>query len=183
MLYILGGAPRCGKSIVSRRFVLEKNIPYFSTDFLIEALEKGAPQLDIKFGPFIPKAEKVWPILDYLIRGIVDWADNYLIEGDSLLPKYTSGFQDKYKERTNCCFVGFTKIKPEEKLNEVRKYSSQKDDWTTKRSDQSMLKAINSMIVFSKYLESECSKYHIKYFDVSENFQENLNKIFNYLTK
>jgi len=162
---------------------LEKSIPYFSTDFLIGALEKGAPQFDIKFGPFIPKAERVWPILDYLMKGIVEWTDDYLIEGDSLLPKYIPSFLDKYKEEVKCCFVGFTTMSPKNKLAEIRKYSSHKDDWTQKRSDKQMLKAINSMIEFSKYLKIECLKHDIKYFDVSEKFQENLDEIFNYLTK
>jgi len=183
MLYILGGAPRCGKSIIARRFVSERNISYFSTDFLIESLEKGAPQLNIKFGPFIPKAEKVWPILNYLMKGIVEWTESYLIEGDSLLPKYLSTFQKRNKNKVSCCFVGFTKISPEDKLSEIRKYSNQKDDWTNKRSDQQMLKAINSMIEFSEFLETECTKYNIKYFDVSDNFQENLDEVFDFLTK
>lgn len=38
MLYLLGGAPRTGKSIIARRFVAEKQIPYFCTDALITVL-------------------------------------------------------------------------------------------------------------------------------------------------
>lgn len=183
MLYVLGGAPRCGKSILARRFVSERRIPYFSTDFLIWALEKGAPQLDIKFGPFLPKAEKVWPIIKPLMSVLTEDVDNYLIEGDSLLPKYVSGFQKEYKNETRSCFVGFTNISPEDKLAEVRKYSNQKDDWTKKHSDKKLLDTIKSMIEFSKYLEKECDKHKIQYFDMSVNFQEKLGEIFNYLIK
>ena len=39
MFFILGGAPRCGKSIMARRFAEKFKIPYFATDFLVSALE------------------------------------------------------------------------------------------------------------------------------------------------
>ncbi len=67
MLYILGGVARSGKSTISRRFVQEKAVPYFSTDALINALQ-GAELLNIHHElPFVEKAEKIWPMVEPML--------------------------------------------------------------------------------------------------------------------
>jgi ATP-dependent Zn protease len=38
MLYIIGGASRSGKTLLARRAVVEKKIPYFPMDALFGAL-------------------------------------------------------------------------------------------------------------------------------------------------
>jgi len=71
MLYVLGGASRSGKSIISRRFVSEKQIPFFCIDFLITSLQE-VPSLDIKQGqPFIDKAKKLWPLIKPLLVHLI----------------------------------------------------------------------------------------------------------------
>ncbi len=182
MLYLLGGAPRTGKSILARSFVTEKGIPYFGIDGLTTVLQESLPDLGIKHGqPFISKAEKIWPILNSLLIHFIEEEPNYLAEGDALLPKHVAELEKKYKNEIKACFTGFTKISPEDKLKEIRQFSDFKDDWTKKRSDEKMLGDIKSMIKFSGYLKKECSKLNIEYFEISYNFQKNLNAVFEYL--
>ena len=182
MLYLLGGAPRTGKSILARRLVVEKRIPYFGIDALTTVLQESLPDLGIKHGqPFIFKAEKIWPILKSLLIHFIEEEPDYLAEGDALLPKHVAELEKKYKNEIGVCFTGFTKISPEDKLKEIRQFSDFKDDWTKERSDKEMLMDIKSMIEFSKYLKEECKKFDIKYFEISDNFQKNLDIVFNYL--
>jgi len=182
MLYLLGGAPRTGKSVIARRLVAEKQIPYFCIDALTTVLQESLPNLGIKHGqPFVSKAENLWPILKSLLFHLAEEEPDYLVEGDALLPKRIPELEKKYKNEIRVCFTGFTKISPQDKLKEIRKFNDFKDDWTKTRSDERMLKAIKSMIEFSQYLEKECKKFNIKYFEISDNFQKNLNIVFEYL--
>jgi len=183
MLYLLGGAPRTGKSIIARKFVAEKQIPFFSIDALTTILEESLPNLGIKHGqPFISKAENLWPALKSLLVHLIEEEPDYLIEGDAFLPKHIPELEKKYKNEVKVCFTGFTKISPQDKLREIRKFSGYKDDWTKGRSDERMLKAIKSMIEFSQYLKKESKKFNIKYFEISDNFQKNLDIVFEYLS-
>ncbi len=64
MIYVLGGASRSGKTLLARRAVDEKRIPYFPLDALFGGLAGGAPQLGVTWNQaFIERGEKMWPIV------------------------------------------------------------------------------------------------------------------------
>lgn len=183
MLYILGGASRSGKSIISRRFVSEKQIPFFCIDFLVTSLQE-VRFLDIKHGqPFISKAERLWPLVKPLLTHLIREEPNYLIEGDGILPNQVAELSKDYSNDIKACFVGFSEISTQDKFKQVRELGGNKDDWTKNISDDKLNSYIEDMIKYSKYLKSECNKYDISYFDSSNNFSEYLENVFQYLTK
>lgn len=182
MLFILGGAARSGKTLISRKLLEEKNIPYFCIDYLVTALERY-PSLDIKHGqPFIAKSEKLWTSVFPLMAHLEESEPNYLVEGDGILPKQISELQTKIDD-LKVCFVGYTNIVPTKKLNDIRKSKAVDDDWPSDYKDEDLLPMISDMIEFSKYLKKECEKYNIQYFDCSQNFEECQKQIFNFFTK
>jgi hypothetical protein len=182
MLYILGGASRSGKSIIGRRFVSELNIPFFCLDFLITSLH-SVPSLGITHGqPSIEKAEKLWPLSKSMFGHLISEEPNYLIEGDAILPKQVNELSDTYGSQIKCCFVGYSEISVEQKLQEIRKFGGSKDDWTQKYNDEQMKKYIFDMIDYSRYLKAECRAYNLKYIDLSNNFESELENIFNFLS-
>jgi len=183
MLYILGGAARSGKSMLSKKLVSEKQIPYISTDRIISMLQRGIPDVGINHNQkIIPKSIKLWPFIKPFCKSLIKHEPHYLVEGDSLLPKFITELIDTYKKGVKVCFVGYTSISIENKLKEIRKFGGQKGDWTLELTDEKILRGIKDMISYSKYLKSECNKYNIKYFDVSINFPKKMDDIFNYLT-
>lgn len=183
MLYILGGAPRSGKSMIARRFVSEKQIPFFCIDFLITSLQE-IPSLGIKHGqPFISKSEKLWPFVKPLLVELIKESPNYLIEGDGILPIQIAELLKVYPDDVKVCFVGFSEISPQEKFKQVRSLGGNMDDWTKGYLDEKLMSIIENMVKFSEYLKEECSKYDISYFDSSSNFVEYLEEVFQYLTK
>ena len=183
MLYILGGAPRSGKTLLSKRMLVEKHIPYFPIDALIGTLTEGLPELEITHKqPFITKSERLWKLTKHLFDFFLINEEEYLIEGDAILPSQVKKLVDEGKN-IRACFVGYTKLNPEEKLKSLRKYGDGKKDWTNNQTDETMLLILERTIDYSKYIKGECEKYGIKFFDVSSDFEKVCDQVFDYMTK
>ncbi|TSC64210.1 MAG: Uncharacterized protein G01um101491_343 [Parcubacteria group bacterium Gr01-1014_91] len=181
MLYIIGGAPRSGKTLLARRIVSEKNIPYFPLDALFGALANGAPEFGISYeNSLTERPVKMWPISKHLLNFFFEEEKDYLLEGDSILPSQVDELLRAGKP-IKCCFLGYTDLSADEKLSLVRKHHQGEVDWTKDISDEAMLGMLNEMIEFSKYLETECAKYKIAYFDVSRDFDAVRERVFSHL--
>jgi hypothetical protein len=181
MIYVIGGASRSGKTLLSRRAVVEKKVPYFPLDALFGALARGASQLGITYqDSLMERPQKMWPISKNLFNFFLEEEKNFLIEGDSILPNQMKELIEEGKN-VRCCCLGYTKLTKDEKLELIRKYHQGDVDWTRGISDEEMLKMVDEMIEFSKHLEQECEKYGIKYFDVSYDFEGIRNLAFEYL--
>jgi 2-phosphoglycerate kinase len=181
MLYILGGASRSGKTLLARRAVSEKQIPYFPLDVLFGSLVYGAPELGIKYeDSFIDRSNKLWPVTKNVIKMFLDEESNYLIEGDSILPEQVNELRAQGK-LVRACFIGYPELSVEEKLSLVRQHHQGEVDWTKEISDEDLFPMIESMIDFSKLLKEECTKYGIKYFDISHDFEKARDSAFEYL--
>jgi hypothetical protein len=48
MIYLIGGAARSGKTIITHRLWREQHVPYFCIDYFISAIDQGAPELGIQ---------------------------------------------------------------------------------------------------------------------------------------
>ncbi len=181
MVYILGGASRSGKSIIARRLVIEQNIPFFCTDFLVTSLS-GINTVNIQHDtPFIEKADKLWPLVKPMLNHLVKEEPQYLIEGDGILPKNVFEFQKDHNHNIRVCFVGFSEIEPSEKLHQIREMGGNMDDWTKRFSDAELIKYVEKMIVYSKYLKKECEKFNVRYFDSSKNFDKYVDEVYSYI--
>jgi hypothetical protein len=182
MLYLLGGAARSGKSIIANRLVKERQTPYFCIDYLVTAFARGAPDVGIEHEqPNIIRARNIWPKLKPMLENILDAEPNYLIEGDALLPEYAQELLAEHKKSVRVCFLGYPRISTQKKLNDMQKFPGAINDWTKDQSPEDLRKLVEEMIEFSKYLETECRRFHIQFFDVSEQFTDNLQNAFQYL--
>ncbi|MCK4488721.1 MAG: hypothetical protein KAU23_00585, partial [Anaerolineales bacterium] len=64
MLYIIGGAPRVGKTIIAQEFLERANVPFLSLDLLKMSLVKGMPQAGIDpMDTSAEVAEQMWPVV------------------------------------------------------------------------------------------------------------------------
>jgi hypothetical protein len=181
MLYLLAGASRSGKTLLARRAVAEKQIPYFPLDVLFGAIVHGLPEIGLKYeDSLLERPKKIWPLANHFFNFFFDEESDYLIEGDSLLPSKIHELIVAGKP-VKCCFLGYAELNKEEKLALVRQYHQGEIDWTRDIPDEEMLPMVDSMIEFSKYLKEECKKYDIKYFDISHDFEGVRNEAFEYL--
>ena len=181
MLYIIGGAPRGGKTLLSRRFMQARRVPYFSTDALIWTLSHANPKSGISHKlPIVTKSEKLWPIAKHLLTFFAYVEDSYTVEGDVILPRHVKELQDENKN-VLACFFGYPSITPEEKLHLVRIHARKEKDWTNNIDDASLLYTFRQAIEFSRYLKHECEKLLFPFFDLSADFDAANNEAFEFL--
>ena len=184
MLYLIGGAPRSGKSLLAQRILKEKQVPYFPLDALIGTLTFATPEFDINHDlSFRLKSEKVWRFTEHLFNHFLSEEESYLVEGDCILPEQAATFIEKHPDEIRCCFMGYTTLTSEEKLNYVRTFNRGDIDWTNDHTDEALLEMIERMIEYSLFLKEECSKYNIEFFDVSDDFSGTSEKALNHLVQ
>jgi adenylate kinase family enzyme len=88
MLYMIGGAPRSGKTMLARRMFAEHGLPYFSIDTLIASLASAQPELGMRVSdPALKRLEVVWPTLRKIANDVLQSGEDLLLEGDVLLPR------------------------------------------------------------------------------------------------
>jgi len=182
MLYVVGGAARTGKSIIARRFLHETEIPYFSLDILMMGLAKGFPErgIDPEDTNYL-NPERMWPVVQSMSRNIIEAGLEYLIEGVSILPQHVKELLKSHPACIKACFIGYTRVSPEDKLRSIREYSNFPNNWSKGYSDNQLLDLINNEIRHSVHLQNECSKYDITYFDQSGDFVKTIDAVVSYL--
>ena len=181
MLYVIGGVSRSGKTLLARRAVVEKQIPYFPIDGLFSIFAECIPNLGITYEQSLSERPlKMWPMTKQLLEYLIKEERDYIVEGDSFLP---GQIQELIAERkpVKCCFLGYTELTEDEKLAIVRQHHQGDIDWTKGISDADMRSMIGEMIEFSKKLKEDSARCGIKYFDVSHDFEGIRDVAFNYL--
>ena len=178
MLYLIGGAARTGKTILSERLLKEKNIPYFCLDYLVSAIDRNLHNI-----PSRQAAYKILPHLEAMLRNIVEVKSNYIIEGDKLLPELVIKLIRIYPNQIVSCFLGYSSIDPQEKIKAIKEYPSHINDWTGKLSEVDLKALVTEMSDYSQYIQAECYKYNLSYFDTSEDFSNTIDKAYQYLIR
>ncbi len=171
MLYMIGGAPRSGKTTLARQMFAEYGVPYFSIDTLIASLASASPELGMRVSdPALKRVEIVWPTIRKVASDVVQSSDDLLLEGDVLLPKHLIEFGHSTHAGIKACFIGYADVDPVKKLRAIREHAADGTDWTEELDDARLLDLIGELRTFSEYLRRECCHYKIPYFDGSTCF-------------
>ncbi|HZO72153.1 MAG TPA: hypothetical protein VFB60_08110 [Ktedonobacteraceae bacterium] len=104
MIYLIGGAPRAGKSILAQRLCTTLKVGWISTDLLMVLLKvKGATGIKVKWDAspeaITANAEWFFPYLERFIWGVSSLTDNYVIEGVDFLPAQVAQLSTQYPIR------------------------------------------------------------------------------------
>ena len=177
MIHYIGGAARTGKGILVRRLLTDLNLPYLSLDVLKMGLTRGFPEL--AFDPDaggMRVAERLWPLVREMSENLFADHTDYVFEGE-ILPTNIDAIRQVYPTQVNACFLGYSMIAPDQKLREIRMHSGYPNDWPQSYSDADLLAVIQREIAFSQYLQAESARYHFPYFDLSDQFMPNLEKV------
>ncbi len=171
MLYIIGGAPRAGKSILAQRMLAERNLAYFPTDILMMGIAKAMPQSGLKPRDSAPtRAEIMWPMLRAMASTIIENGDDYLLEGDVLMPSHVVELRERFGPAIKSCFMGYASIDSSVKMRDIRQFAAGKTDWTNECEDAHLLRLVLELRKFSQVLRDECREFRLPYFDGSLSF-------------
>jgi hypothetical protein len=183
MLFLLGGAARSGKSIIARRILAEKNIPFFCLDLLAHGVARTIPQLQVDLdSDDASVGERIWPLVKSVAAMIIKERIDYLLEGASLQPKHAQELISEFPAQVQACFVGYAEAEVVEKFEQVRRYGGGSDDWMMQFDDGTVRKELERLIMVSEALREECKKYQLRYFETSMDFDKSVEKVIEFLT-
>ncbi|MEE9190800.1 MAG: adenylate kinase [Candidatus Neomarinimicrobiota bacterium] len=182
MIYLLGGAPRAGKSTIARKFLSETGIPFFDLDYLMMGLANGLPEYGVNPNDHeLTVGEKLWPIVNSMVVAMIENKFDYLIEGAQIHPSHAWKLNNEFEGYLNISFIGFTNVDTTEKLHQIRSFRGRYNDWLKDLNDHDIVKTIERLKKLSIYLQKECGKYGLKYFDSSSDFEKTVNTVVDHL--
>jgi hypothetical protein len=180
MIYLIGGAPRAGKSLLGQRLCTTLKVGWISTDLLMELLRvKNDAGIKVKWdaAPEAIRANAEWffPYLERFIWGVCELADNYVIEGVDFLPAQVAQLSTQYPIRT--VFLGCSRMTLES-LNQFPGRS---------RGYGRLPEALRRQIVqdvrhWSAFIRQEADRFGYAYVDMVSAFPQRLVEAENVLT-
>lgn len=113
MMYLIGGAPRVGKTILAQQLCATLKVGWISTDLLMDLLRvANAAGRKMKWdaAPQAITANAQWffPYLERFIWGVSSFTDHYVIEGVDFLPAQAAQLSTQYAIRA--VFLGCSRM-------------------------------------------------------------------------
>ena len=175
MHVIIAGAARAGKTTLS--LMLNE---YGFTHYKMDSIKRGICESEI-LDP--SDWDKVSSVMCTVINRIIEdnktdtnyLKEKYLFDTPFLYPKDINLINT---ENTMVVFLGCAHISVEEEMKLIRE-NDEEHYWTNKIDDEELRKWTSDSIEFSKYLEEECKKYNLKYYDTSFDREKVLKQILN----
>src|SRR6266545_4993748 len=110
ILYLLGGAPRVGKSTLAQRLLAAEGIPWLPSDVVRTVLRRVLPELEaVDQDPVdvARLAELMYPHIEQAAEVCVEEAEQFLIEGFELAPTYPARLKAALPATSvRACFLG-----------------------------------------------------------------------------
>lgn len=197
MIYLIGGAPRVGKSIIAKRLAEKLSIRFVSTDELCERYSQAIPEAEReeKF-PFpgfsgdsaenksapeelvgfqLTEAKSLEPEIRRIISRALSKDEALVIEGVQMLPDFVQSIAGETgPERIRVIFVG---SKDAERVTEGITKNSSPDNWM-KNSDPAVISQVARFVAaFSVWLDKECQKFGLPYVERTDDFEEDVQRI------
>ena len=184
MLVLLGGAPRAGKTTVSRAFAKRTGFAILSLDSLMMALSDAVPSLgiDIAAEPQVI-GESMWPLIQAHAKHLLATESDHMVEGDMLQTAYAAEIQAAGGDQVRSCFLGYPKIDPQQKFADIRRTGGQAHDWLRDSSDEYVREVVEFGIRYSQMQQAECERLGLRYFDCSQDFTATTNAAVEYLVR
>jgi hypothetical protein len=163
MLYLIGGAPRVGKTTLAHSVMMRRHIPYISTDVLTQALDASFPELKIRNIEWSEIPQRFYVYLHAFSKYSQECMKDYLIEGVSIRPDHASKLAKEFNVKS--CFLGASRID----LTDIKRYSIF-DDWVGRLPQEEQLLIPARIVSLSSTFEAECTTAKIPYFNVAHNW-------------
>lgn len=180
---VIFGCPRAGKTTISKRLNEELNYNIISIDSIVTAFAGVYPEMQIRHGgDIIQKAKKFAPFLyQYLDRAIWEYTDrNFVLEGWHNLPDYFMPLINRENYVVIC--LGYPNVDEKDLFKKIRQNDTSHDN-TFNVTDEHLKRLIHESKISSQFLEKQCQKWDIPFFETDKNRVEALNQVMKYIRK
>ena len=172
MIYLIGGAPRVGKTTLSQQVARRLGIGWISTDIVYELLRltnvegikrewNGAPSAVVQ------NAEWFFPYLRGLVWATSSMAEAYVIEGVDFLPEHVARLAMDFQIRV--VFVGSSQMT----LEKLDKYPGMSKGYAGLPEAFRRQIAVD-VPLWSKFIHDESQRFGYQYIDTGEHFTQRL---------
>ncbi len=110
MIYLIGGAPRVGKSQLTQRLIESSTMSSFSCDFLY-GLSQVKDLKNFDGASILDKGRLFYPTLKEVLINASYRAQDCVLEGEVILPEQISELSKLYEIRS--CFIGLSQTNME----------------------------------------------------------------------
>jgi hypothetical protein len=179
MIYLVGGAPRAGKSILGQQVAAHLKIGWISTDLLVDFLRVQDETIKAEWNatPEAIQATAEWflPYLERFVWGITSQAENYLIEGVAFLPAQAHHLSAQYQIRT--VFLGcsqMTLAQLDQFPGRSRGYSGLPEEFRRQIA--------KDVPLWSEFIRQEAERSSFPYIDTAHDFPKRLSEAESLLT-
>lgn len=169
--FIVCGASRAGKSVLSRRLKNRFHLNWIIGDALVSSLEDAFPDIGISHhGDLYKTGDKLETFIKYLLWNYHYEGGGYVFDTTHLYPRHIVSIRQKIGP-VPTVFLGYAEADVQEKLKQIRQHDPVSDWWTSDMSDDELKKHIMRQITKSHELSEECKKFDIPYIETSKDFE------------
>jgi hypothetical protein len=172
MIYLIGGAPRVGKSILSQRTAARLRIGWISTDLLVDMLRvnnSAAQKVEWNADPaaITEAADSFMPYLERFIWGVNSMSESYIIEGVSFLPAHVAQLSEKYS--VSAIFLGCSKMT----LEQFDRFPGHSPGYSFLSAAQRN-QIVQDVPHWSEFIRQEAARLGYTYVDLAGDFNTHL---------
>ena len=172
MIYLIGGAPRAGKSILGQRLCTTLKVGWVSTDLLMELLRvANAAGRKMKWDAapeaITATAEWFFPYLERFIWGVSSFADHYVIDGVDFLPAQVAQLSAQYPIRT--VFLGCSRMT----LEGFTQFPGRSQGYVNLPEAQRR-QIVEDVPRWSAFIRQEAERFGYAYVDMVSDFSQRL---------
>jgi len=174
MIYLIGGAPRAGKSILCQQISANVKAGWISTDLIAEVLrlknEAGVKtEWNATPGAIRRDAEWFFPYLERFIWGVSSMAELYIIEGVDFLPAQVAKLSTQYPIRS--VFLGRSQMK----LETLDQFPGRSHGYS-QLPEEMRRQIVQDVPRWSEFVRQEAEQCGTPYVDMSGDFTQCLNE-------
>ena len=181
MIYMIGGAPRVGKTTLTHELSRKQQIGWVSTDALVQLLYgQDRPENQQKWDatPDTIRETAAWfyPSLERFIWSISSLTDDYVIEGVSFLPAQVAKLAESYPIRA--VFLGCSNMT----LDRFERYPGHSKGYAG-LPDTMRRQIAHDVPLWSQFIKQEATHYGYPYIDMGNDFSIRLHDALDLLTE
>ncbi len=166
VLYLIGGAPRCGKTLLAQQVASDLGAGWCSTDTVRDVVAMLRPDVGVAGGvgvPPGPEADRFFPYLERMAESCAYLAEDYVVEGVGFLPRHVAALASWVERRV--VFVGMV----EPRLDAILAHEG-RNRWHRHLPPETLADLPAWIADWSRTLRDECANNDMPYVDLSADF-------------